>query len=131
VGGKFGSTEPEDVFAPLPHITHAVRAGERMIHPSLSFAYVLVILLGPWLVLLLLLKGLRANLRNLFQSAYTTVVGGAFLGLVAFALAFYALYWARLNLFHLLGVGALVSPALVLVGRWALMDRAQFKAKGL
>ncbi|KAJ3046057.1 hypothetical protein HDV00_003806 [Rhizophlyctis rosea] len=124
---KFGKFE-HDVFEPLPEITHQFRADEKMPPVVLSQTFVLLVL-TPWGLLALSWLQLGANITNLFATSSNLIFGSLFLGSLGSVLVLLYLYWLRLNIFQLLGFGAVLSLVTAVFGRQALVAHAAYRTK--
>ncbi|KAI8916809.1 Oligosaccharyltransferase subunit Ribophorin II-domain-containing protein [Entophlyctis helioformis] len=121
-------TEADDVFEPLPPITHKMRPAEKL--PAAAVSYVFTgLTLAPWLGLLAVWAMLGANIRNLAESPANFVYGTGFFGALAALLVVFYLYWTQLTLFQLMAYASVVGLFTALLGRQALVSRAEVRAK--
>jgi len=108
---------PRSPFEPLPPIVHQFRRGDNRPRPSTSFAFTIATLVVPFLVLLIGLIRVGANVSN-FPGGANFIYAVGFQGSLAAILGLFAIYWLRLNMIQTLGYfGALSLPALFFAHR--------------
>ncbi|TPX54353.1 dolichyl-diphosphooligosaccharide---protein glycotransferase [Synchytrium endobioticum] len=113
-------------FTPGPEIHHVFRAPDAMASVWLSRVFT-VLVLAPWSFLVGAWGIGGANVKNFFEPSSSFGYGGVFFSaLGAWVFLFYQ-YWLRLNLFQLLYYGGLLGVITIVVGRWALVHRAQLR----
>ncbi|KAJ3163640.1 proteasome regulatory particle base subunit [Geranomyces michiganensis] len=116
-----------DVFRVLPEIAHTFRPDEKPANKLLSLVFTIAVLV-PWVVLLGSYLALSANVKNLFANSLTATFGSLFIAALAAVMGLYYVYWLRLNLFQLLGYGAIIGFITAAFGRQALVARAGIAA---
>ncbi|KAJ3008605.1 UNVERIFIED_CONTAM: hypothetical protein HDU68_003019 [Siphonaria sp. JEL0065] len=121
-----GSTES---FEPVKEIFHVFRKDEKMPNVVVSLFFAGAVVVVPWALLVVLWADLKVNLKNLTVSSNNLIWGSAFLVALSASCAFFFVYWVQLNLFELFGYGSVIWSVLALLGRQALVSRADARLK--
>ncbi|KAI8815202.1 Dolichyl-diphosphooligosaccharide--protein glycosyltransferase subunit Swp1 [Cladochytrium replicatum] len=119
----------EEVFAAREEIQHIFGAPPRIAPRFVSDFFTLVVL-APWVGLIAVWALLGANVSNLFSSASSILYGSSFVALLAGWVVVMFMYWTTWNVFQLLFYGGLYALATGVVGRQALIVRANAREKG-
>lgn len=122
----FTQYNQEENFKQHPEITHVMRPDPKMPNVFISQIFALVTV-APWLLLLGLWGSLGVNINNLFASSSSLIFGSGFIASLAAWVVLFYLYWTKFNLFELLGYGSVLSLITFIVGRQALVIRAQHR----
>ncbi|KAJ3077310.1 coq1 putative hexaprenyl diphosphate synthase [Podochytrium sp. JEL0797] len=121
-----GSTE---AFAAQKEIYHVFREQEKMPNAMISVVFAAAVVVVPWVMLIAMWTSIGANVSNLSASPSNQFWGPAFLLSLAASCAFFVVYWVQLNLFELFGYGSVVWSVMGLLGRQALVSRADARLK--
>ncbi|ORY41061.1 hypothetical protein BCR33DRAFT_767796 [Rhizoclosmatium globosum] len=121
-----GSTE---TFEPVNEIYHQFRQPEKMPPAIVSYAFAAAVVGAPWALLIILWSALKVNVSNISASGASLFWGPAFLLSLTASCVFFYVYWVQLNLFQLFGYGSVIWSVMGLLGRQALVARANVRLK--
>ncbi|TPX33594.1 dolichyl-diphosphooligosaccharide---protein glycotransferase [Synchytrium microbalum] len=114
-------------FRPEKEIHHIFRLPDKQAPKWLSGLFTILVVV-PWVFLLAAWGILGANISNAFEPSTIVPAIAFFASLGGWVYLMY-MYWLKLNMFQFLYYGGLLGLATFVVGRRALVDRAQLRLK--